>query len=85
VLELLVNTGDFIQTGQMIAKLDDELVRSQLALAGPAFLPELWTALSFACVLFLSFLGPIVSLALFPQALLLYRCNRGYLLRTKQD
>jgi RND family efflux transporter MFP subunit len=33
VLELLVNTGDFIQTGQMIAKLDDELVRSQLALA----------------------------------------------------
>ena len=61
------------------------LLRSQLALAGPAFLPDLWTALSFACVLFLSFLGPIASLALFPQALLLYRCNRGYLLRTKQD
>ena len=33
VVELLVNTGDFVQTGQVIAMLDDELVRSQLALA----------------------------------------------------
>ena len=33
VIELLVNTGDFVQTGQVIAKLDDDLVRSQLALA----------------------------------------------------
>ncbi|MFZ4522199.1 MAG: efflux RND transporter periplasmic adaptor subunit [Bacteroidales bacterium] len=33
VIELLVNTGDFVKTGQVIARLDDELVRSQLALA----------------------------------------------------
>ncbi len=33
VVELAVNTGDVVQAGQVIAKLDDELVRSQLALA----------------------------------------------------
>jgi RND family efflux transporter MFP subunit len=33
VVDLLVNTGDFVQSGQVIALLDDELVRSQLALA----------------------------------------------------
>ena len=33
VIELLVNTGDVVQADQVIAMLDDELVRSQLALA----------------------------------------------------
>ena len=33
VTDLVVNTGDFVQTGQVLARLDDELVRSQLALA----------------------------------------------------
>jgi RND family efflux transporter MFP subunit len=33
VIELPVNTGDFVQTGQILARLDDELVRSQLELA----------------------------------------------------
>ena len=61
------------------------LLRSQLSLHVSALLPEPWTALSFACVLALSSMGPLASLALAPQALLLYRCNRGYLLRTKQD
>lgn len=61
------------------------LLRTQLPVSVAALLPERWTALSFACVLALSSLGPIVSLALLPQALLLYRCNRSYLLRAKQD
>jgi RND family efflux transporter MFP subunit len=33
VIGLLVNTGDFVIAGQVIARLDDELTRSQLALA----------------------------------------------------
>jgi len=33
VVELLVNTGDFVHIGQVLARLDDELLRSQLALA----------------------------------------------------
>ena len=33
VIDLLVNTGDFVQNGQVIARLDDELIRSQLSLA----------------------------------------------------
>jgi RND family efflux transporter MFP subunit len=33
VIDLLASTGDFVQSGQVIALLDDELVRSQLALA----------------------------------------------------
>jgi RND family efflux transporter MFP subunit len=33
VVALNVNTGDFVQAGQVIAQLDDELLRSQLALA----------------------------------------------------
>lgn len=33
VIDLPVNTGDFVQSGQVIARLDDELVRSQLELA----------------------------------------------------
>ncbi|MEI7724836.1 MAG: efflux RND transporter periplasmic adaptor subunit [Bacteroidota bacterium] len=36
VTDLLVNTGDFVQTGQLLARLDDELVRSQLELANAA-------------------------------------------------
>jgi RND family efflux transporter MFP subunit len=36
VVELLVQTGDVVRTGQTIAKLDDELVRSQLGLAEAA-------------------------------------------------
>lgn len=33
VIDLLVNTGDFVHSGQVLALLDDELIRSQLALA----------------------------------------------------
>jgi membrane fusion protein, multidrug efflux system len=33
VIDLPVNTGDFVQPGQVLARLDDELIRSQLALA----------------------------------------------------
>lgn len=33
VIDLLVNTGDFVNSGQVLALLDDELIRSQLALA----------------------------------------------------
>ena len=33
VTDLPVSTGDFVQNGQVIARLDDELVRSQLSLA----------------------------------------------------
>ena len=33
VMGLLFNTGDFVKEGQVMAKLDDELVRSQLSLA----------------------------------------------------
>jgi membrane fusion protein (multidrug efflux system) len=33
VIDMLVNTGDVVHSGQVLALLDDELVRSQLALA----------------------------------------------------
>lgn len=36
VVELLFNTGDFVKAGQVLAQLDDELVRSQLRLAEAA-------------------------------------------------
>ncbi len=36
VVDLPVNTGDVVQSGQVIAKLDDEIVKSQLALAEAA-------------------------------------------------
>lgn len=36
VVELLFNTGDFVKSGQVLAKLDDELITSQLTLANAA-------------------------------------------------
>lgn len=36
VVELLFNTGDYVKAGQLLAKLDDELVTSQLSLANAA-------------------------------------------------
>jgi membrane fusion protein, multidrug efflux system len=36
VEELLFNTGDFVSSGQVMVKLDDELIRSQLSLAETA-------------------------------------------------
>ena len=36
VVDLRFNTGDFVQTGKILAVLDDELIRSQLSLAEAA-------------------------------------------------
>ena len=48
-------------------------------------LPELWTAVSFALVYSISGLGPLAALALLPQAMLLWKQNRQYIVKAKQE
>lgn len=62
------------------------LLRRQLPdLSIADLLPELWTGVSFLGVLALRGYGAYAAAALLPHSILLYRCNRVYLLRTKQD